>query len=211
MRRSGLPKRPVQSRLPGIDSRKANRSGGDSMIRMDETEAQDKKPSLAFAEAKDVGANIKVVGVGGGGNNAVNRMIANGLQGVEFIAANTDCQALRSAKASLRLQIGSKLTKGLGAGANPDVGRNAALEDSEKILELLTGADMVFITAGLGGGTGTGATPIIANLAQELGALVVAVVTKPFAFEGKRRKEQAELGLRELQDCVDTVIAIPNE
>jgi len=181
------------------------------MIRMDDSTAEDRKPALAFAETKEVGANIKVVGVGGGGGNAVNRMIANGLLGVEFIAANTDCQALRSAKAPLRLQIGSKLTKGLGAGANPDVGRNAALEDSEKILELLTGADMVFITAGLGGGTGTGATPIIANLAQELGALVVAVVTKPFAFEGKRRKEQAELGLRELQECVDTVIAIPNE
>src|SRR5439155_13719598 len=151
------------------------------------------------------------VGVAGRGGNAVNRMIANGLVGVEFIGANTDCQALRSAKGPVRLQIGCKLSKGLGAGANPDVGRNAALEDSEKILELLTGSDMVFITAGLGGGTGTGATPIIANLAQELGALVVAVVTKPFAFEGKRRKEQAELGLRELQECVDTVIAIPNE
>jgi len=182
------------------------------MIRMDDPEpGQEKKAKLAFAETREIGANIKVVGVGGGGGNAVNRMIANNLQGVEFIAANTDCQALRSSKAAVRLQIGSKLTKGLGAGANPDVGRNAALEDSEKILELLSGADMVFITAGLGGGTGTGATPIIANLAQELGALVVAVVTKPFAFEGKRRKEQSDQGLRELQECVDTVIAIPNE
>jgi cell division protein FtsZ len=181
------------------------------MIVMEDGAGQDNKAKLAFAEAREVGANIKVVGVGGGGGNAVNRMIANQLQGVEFIVANTDCQALRSSKAPVRLQIGSKLTKGLGAGANPDVGRNAALEDSEKILELLTGADMVFITAGLGGGTGTGATPIIANLAQELGALVVAVVTRPFAFEGKRRFEQADQGLRDLQDCVDTVIAIPNE
>ena len=182
------------------------------MIRMeDAAPAQDKKSKLILAEAREIGANIKVVGVGGGGGNAVNRMIANSLQGVEFIAANTDCQALRSSKAPIRLQIGSKLTKGLGAGANPDTGRQAALEDSEKILELLTGADMVFITAGLGGGTGTGATPIIANLAQELGALVVAVVTKPFAFEGKRRREQADQGLRELHECVDTVIAIPNE
>ena len=182
------------------------------MIRMEDPEpGHEKKAKLAFAETREIGANIKVVGVGGGGGNAVNRMIANNLQGVEFIAANTDCQALRSSKAAVRLQIGSKLTKGLGAGANPDVGRNAALEDSEKILELLSGADMVFITAGLGGGTGTGATPIIANLAQELGALVVAVVTKPFAFEGKRRKEQSDQGLRELQECVDTVIAIPNE
>jgi len=182
------------------------------MIRMEDPEpAQDKKAKLVLAETREVGANIKVIGVGGGGGNAVNRMIANNLQGVEFIAANTDCQALRSSKASVRLQIGTKLTKGLGAGANPDTGRQAALEDSEKILELLSGSDMVFITAGLGGGTGTGATPIIANLAQELGALVVAVVTKPFAFEGKRRREQSDQGLRELQDCVDTVIAIPNE
>jgi len=182
------------------------------MIRMEDPEpGQDKVAKLTFAESREIGANIKVIGVGGGGGNAVNRMIANNLQGVEFIAANTDCQALRSSKAAVRLQIGSKLTKGLGAGANPDVGRNAALEDSEKILELLSGADMVFITAGLGGGTGTGATPIIANLAQELGALVVAVVTKPFAFEGKRRRDQSEQGLRELQECVDTVIAIPNE
>jgi cell division protein FtsZ len=213
LKREGRPaKGPVQSRLPGLEDREANQSGGNSMIRMEDPEpGQDKKAMLAFADSREIGANIKVVGVGGGGGNAVNRMIDNNLQGVEFIAANTDCQALRSSKASVRLQIGSKLTKGLGAGANPDVGRNAALEDSEKILELLTGADMVFITAGLGGGTGTGATPIIANLAQELGALVVAVVTKPFAFEGKRRKEQAEQGLRELQECVDTVIAIPNE
>src|SRR2546425_872306 len=201
-----------QSRLPGFESREAHQSGGRSMIRMEDPEpGQDKKAKLVLAEAREVGANIKVIGVGGGGGNAVNRMIANNLQGVEFIAANTDCQALRSSKASVRLQIGSKLTKGLGAGANPDTGRQAALEDSEKILELLSGSDMVFITAGLGGGTGTGATPIIANLAQELGALVVAVVTKPFAFEGKRRREQSDQGLRELQDCVDTVIAIPNE
>ena len=157
------------------------------------------------------GARIKVIGVGGGGNNAVNRMIAAGVEGVEFISANTDVQALQVSNAPVKLQLGVKLTSGLGAGANPDVGRRAALEDSEKIIEALEGADMVFVTAGLGGGTGTGAAPVIASLASEMGALTVAVVTRPFAFEGKRRMTQAERGLQELLDAVDTLIVIPNE
>jgi cell division protein FtsZ len=157
------------------------------------------------------GARIKVIGVGGGGNNAVNRMIAANVVGVEFIAANTDVQALQVSNAPVKLQLGVKLTSGLGAGANPDVGRRAALEDSDKIIEALEGADMVFVTAGLGGGTGTGAAPVIASLASEMGALTVAVVTRPFAFEGKRRMMQAERGLQELLDSVDTVIVIPNE
>ena len=156
-------------------------------------------------------ARIKVIGVGGGGNNAVNRMIAAHVEGVEFIAANTDVQALQSSNAAVKLQLGVKLTSGLGAGANPDIGRRAALEDSDKIIEALEGADMVFVTAGLGGGTGTGAAPVIASLASEMGALTVAVVTRPFAFEGKRRMMQAERGLQELLDAVDTVIVIPNE
>jgi cell division protein FtsZ len=157
------------------------------------------------------GARIKVIGVGGGGNNAVNRMIAANVVGVEFIAANTDVQALQISNAPVKLQLGVKLTSGLGAGANPDVGRRAALEDSDKIIEALEGADMVFVTAGLGGGTGTGAAPVIASLASEMGALTVAVVTRPFAFEGKRRMMQADRGLQELLDSVDTVIVIPNE
>jgi cell division protein FtsZ len=157
------------------------------------------------------GARIKVIGVGGGGNNAVNRMIAANVVGVEFIAANTDVQALQVSNAPVKLQLGVKLTSGLGAGANPDVGRRAALEDSEKIIEALEGADMVFVTAGLGGGTGTGAAPVIASLASEMGALTVAVVTRPFAFEGKRRMQQAERGMQELLESVDTVIVIPNE
>ena len=157
------------------------------------------------------GARIKVIGIGGGGGNAVNRMVQTGLDGVEFIVANTDRQALRSNAASLKLQIGSKLTKGLGAGADPNVGRNAALEDTDTILQALDGADMIFVTTGLGGGTGTGAAPVIASLASELGALTVAVVTKPFKFEGKKRQLQAERGLEALRDCVDTIITIPNE
>ena len=157
------------------------------------------------------GARIKVIRVGGGGGNAVNRMVRTGLDGVEFIVANTDLQALRSNAASLKLQIGSKLTKGLGAGADPNVGRSAALEDTEKILQALDGADMIFVTTGLGGGTGTGAAPVIASLASELGALTGAVVTKPFKFEGKKRQLQAERGLEALRDCVDTIITIPNE
>jgi cell division protein FtsZ len=157
------------------------------------------------------GARIKVIGVGGGGNNAVNRMIAANVVGVEFIAANTDVQALQVSNAPVKLQLGVKLTSGLGAGANPDVGRRAALEDSDKIIEALEGADMVFVTAGLGGGTGTGAAPVIASLASEMGALTIAVVTRPFAFEGKRRMMQAERGMQELLESVDTVIVIPNE
>jgi cell division protein FtsZ len=157
------------------------------------------------------GAKIKVIGVGGGGNNAVNRMIQAKVEGVEFIAANTDVQALTVSNAPVKLQLGVKLTSGLGAGANPDVGRRAALEDSDKIIEALEGADMVFVTAGLGGGTGTGAAPVIASLASEMGALTVAVVTRPFGFEGKRRMMQAERGMQELLDSVDTVIVIPNE
>lgn len=180
------------------------------MILMDERQSKGAL-RLSFDENKAVGANIKVIGVGGGGSNAVNRMISTNLQGVEFMVANTDCQALKGSRAPLKIQIGAKLTKGLGAGSNPDIGRQAALEDSEKIIEALQGADMVFITAGLGGGTGTGAVPIIASLASELGALVVAVVTKPFGFEGKKRRDQAEEGLSELQEAVDTVICIPNE
>src|SRR5438094_3940913 len=164
-----------------------------------------------FDEGLRTGASIKVVGVGGGGSNAVNRMIAAGLGGVDFLVANTDVQALEQSKASVKLQIGAKLTKRLGAGANPEVGRQAALEDTEKIIESLEGADMVFVTTGLGGGTGTGAAPIVATLAAELGALTVAVVTKPFAFEGKKRMAQADRGLMELKDSVDTVITIPNE
>src|ERR1700730_18275500 len=157
------------------------------------------------------GARIKVIGVGGGGNNAVNRMIAANVVGVEFIAANTDVQALQMSNAPVKLELGVKLTSGLGAGANPDVGRRAALEDSEKIIEALEGADMVFVTTGLGGGTGTGAAPVIASLASEMGALTVAVVTRPFGFEGKRRMQQAERGMQELLDAVDTMIVIPNE
>jgi cell division protein FtsZ len=157
------------------------------------------------------GAVIKVIGVGGGGSNAVNRMIAAQVKGVEFIVINTDLQALKMSNAPIKIQIGQKLTGGLGAGANPEVGRKAALEDTEKIIETLEGADMVFVTAGLGGGTGTGGAPILASLAAELGALTVAIVTKPFAFEGKKRGQQADLGLSELKECVDTVITIPNE
>ena len=166
---------------------------------------------LKLDEEGRSGARIKVVGVGGGGSNAVNRMVAAGLDGVEFIVANTDLQSLRLNPAPNKLQIGAKLTKGLGAGADPNVGRQAALEDTEKLIEALDGADMVFVTTGLGGGTGTGAAPVIASLASELGALTIAVVTKPFKFEGKKRAIQAERGLEELRDCVDTVITIPNE
>lgn len=166
---------------------------------------------IDFAEEASNGAVIKVIGVGGGGGNAINHMIESGIQGVQFIAANTDVQALKMSKAPIKLQLGAKLTKGLGAGANPEIGRQAALEDTEKILEVVEGADMVFITTGLGGGTGTGAAPIIASLAAEVGALTVAVVTKPFHFEGRKRMLVAEQGLRELKDCVDTLITIPNE
>jgi cell division protein FtsZ len=166
---------------------------------------------ISFNEEARNDAKIKVIGVGGGGGNAVNRMIDAGVEGIEFIVANTDLQALRMSHAPVKLQLGVKLTNGLGAGANPEVGRKAALEDSDKIIEALEGADMVFVTTGLGGGTGTGAAPIIASLACEMGALTVAVVTKPFSFEGKRRMQQAERGISELMESVDTTIVIPNE
>jgi cell division protein FtsZ len=166
---------------------------------------------ITFHEEMPRGARIKVIGVGGGGGNAVNRMIQAHMEGVEFIAANTDVQALKLSQAAVKLQLGVRLTAGLGAGSNPDIGRKAALEDSEKIIEALEGADMVFVTAGLGGGTGTGAAPVIASLASEMGILTVAVVTRPFAFEGKRRLMQAERGLKELIESVDTMIVIPNE
>src|SRR5882762_4269269 len=166
---------------------------------------------ISFNEEPRNDAKIKVIGVGGGGGNAVNRMIDAGVEGIEFVVANTDLQALRMSRAPVKIQLGVKLTNGLGAGANPDVGRRAALEDSDKIIEALEGADMVFVTAGLGGVTGTGAAPVIASLASEMGALTVAVVTRPFAFEGKRRMMQAERGMQELLESVDTVIVIPNE
>ena len=164
-----------------------------------------------FSDELRDGAKIKVIGVGGGGGNAINRMIAADVKGVDFLVANTDAQALQASNAPLKIQLGTKLTKGLGSGGNPEIGRRAALEDTEKIIEALEGADMVFVTTGLGGGTGTGGAPIVASLARELGALTVAVVTKPFAFEGKRRMMQAEQGLAELSQGVDTVICIPNE
>lgn len=166
---------------------------------------------LALDEEGRAGARIKVIGVGGGGGNAVNRMVRVGLDGVDFIVANTDLQALQVNAAPIKIQIGAKLTKGLGAGADPNVGRQAALEDTDGIIQALTGADMVFVTTGLGGGTGTGAAPVIASLASELGALTIAVVTKPFKFEGKKRAVQAECGLEALRECVDTVITIPND
>jgi cell division protein FtsZ len=177
----------------------------------DDDSGDDAQLRLQLEEEIRVGARIKVIGVGGGGGNAVNRMARVGLDGVEFIVANTDVQALRNNAAPVKLQIGSKLTKGLGAGADPNVGRSAALEDTEKIIQALDGADMIFVTTGLGGGTGTGAAPVIASLASELGALTVAVVTKPFKFEGKKRLLQAERGLEALRDCVDTIITIPND
>ena len=160
---------------------------------------------------RDQIAKIKVIGVGGGGCNAVNRMIESGVGGVDFIVANTDLQVLNVSKAETKLQIGKSITDGLGAGANPEIGREAALESKSEIEESLAGADMVFVTCGLGGGTGTGAAPIVAEIAQELGALTVAIVTKPFKFEGRKRMEQAEVGLEELKKHVDTIIVIPND
>lgn len=162
-------------------------------------------------ENVNIGANIKVVGVGGGGSNAVSTMIESGLSGVEFVVANTDIQALNSNKAAKKIQLGVDLTKGLGAGANPDVGRRAAIESYNEIVEKLEGADMVFVTAGMGGGTGTGGAPIVAKIARELGALTIGVVTRPFVFEGKKRSKHAELGLQELKENVDTLIVIPNQ
>lgn len=164
-----------------------------------------------FGLEMDQIAKIKVVGVGGGGNNAVNRMIESGVKGVEFIVANTDLQVLNLSKASNKLQIGKNITNGLGAGANPEVGREAAIESKDEIREALSGADMVFVTCGMGGGTGTGAAPVVAEIAQELGALTIGIVTKPFRFEGRRRMEQAILGIDELKKHVDTLIVIPND
>ena len=166
-----------------------------------------------IAENREVttGARIKVIGVGGGGCNAVNTMIKSGLQGVEFIVANTDSQALSANLAPTKIQLGGELTKGLGAGANPEVGRKAALDDYERLSEVVEGADMVFVTAGMGGGTGTGAAPVIAKLAKEMGALTVGVVTKPFMFEGKKRMKSANLGIKALEECVDSLITIPNQ
>src|SRR5512145_1603633 len=166
---------------------------------------------LTLHEEARMGARIKVIGVGGGGSNAVSRMVQAGISGVEFMVANTDAQALKANPAPVKIQIGGRLTKGLGAGADPNVGRQAALEDTDTLIQALDGADMVFVTTGLGGGTGTGAAPVIASLASELGALTIAVVTKPFKFEGNKRQMQAARGLDELRECVDTVITIPNE
>jgi len=166
---------------------------------------------IEFDENKSLGAKVKIIGIGGGGNNAINTMISSQLSGVEFIAANTDAQALSTNLASIKLQLGASLTKGLGAGANPETGRKAALEDVDGIRDALKGADMVFITAGLGGGTGTGGAPVIAEVARELGALTVAIVTKPFQFEGKKRMKQAEEGLANLKMTADALITIPNQ
>lgn len=166
---------------------------------------------LEFDTSVDQLAVIKVIGVGGGGNNAVNRMIEHGVKGVEFIAVNTDAQALNLSKAEVKLQIGAKLTRGLGAGANPEVGKKAAEESKEQIEEALRGADMVFVTAGMGGGTGTGAAPVIAQIAREIGALTVGVVTRPFTFEGRKRSTQAIGGIGSMKEAVDTLIVIPND
>jgi len=166
---------------------------------------------IEFMDMEETAANIRVVGVGGGGNNALNTMIRSGMEGVDFIAANTDAQALSGSLGGIKIQMGESLTRGLGAGANPEIGRNAALEAKERFAEVLEGADMVFITAGMGGGTGTGGAPVIAEVARSLGALTVGVVTRPFRFEGKRRGRQAEQGIQELGQAVDTLITIPNE
>ena len=166
---------------------------------------------IEFDENRNMGAKVRIIGIGGGGNNAINTMISYQLSGVDFIAANTDAQALAANLAPVKLQLGANLTKGLGAGANPEIGRKAALEDVEMIREALKGSDMVFITAGLGGGTGTGGAPVVAEVARELGALTVAIVTKPFQFEGKRRMKQAEEGLANLRMTADALITIPNQ
>jgi len=179
------------------------------MKQSDQRNAQDLRLMLDPGVRR--GAKIKVIGVGGGGSNAVNRMVEVGLSGVEFIVANTDAQALDYSKAAVKIQLGQKLTKGLGAGADPNVGRQAALEDTDMIIQALSGADMIFVTTGLGGGTGTGAAPVIASLGSELGALTIGVVTKPFRFEGRKRALHAETGLDALRECVDTIITIPNE
>ena len=211
---------PAQGAVPGVLLGKGRPGLRTRRIRMSQDSNfftpifKDINPSelrLKLDEDRRAGARIKVVGVGGGGSNAVARMVKSGFQGVDFLVANTDLQALQANPAPVKVQIGSKLTKGLGAGADPNVGRQAALEDTDKLIQSLDGADMVFVTTGLGGGTGTGAAPVIASLASELGALTIAVVTKPFKFEGRKRHQQAEAGLEALRECVDTVITIPNE
>ncbi len=171
------------------------------------------KPSLPINlnEEASAPARIKVVGVGGGGGNAVNRMIQAGIRGVEFVVANTDLQVLRVNKAPTKIQLGLQTSRGMGAGANPEIGKNAALEDAERIAEICSGSDMIFVTAGMGGGTGTGAAPVVAKIASEAGALVVAIVSKPFSFEGRRKLRLAEDGIAELREYVDTLITIPNE
>ncbi len=176
---------------------------------MDDTRGR-RQPLFELEEEHEA-AKIKVIGLGGGGSNAVNRMIGADFSGVEFIVANTDLQALRASPAAVKIQLGARLTAGLGAGSDPEIGKNAALEDRERLQKILDGADMVFVTAGLGGGTGTGSAPVVAQVAKELGILTVAVVTKPFAFEGRKRAQQAEVGLAELRQVVDTLITIPNQ
>ncbi len=184
---------------------------GQEMILFEQTPTEDGLPITLDDSLSQAPAKIKVIGIGGGGGNAVNRMISANMRGIEFISANTDLQALKRSEAATKLQLGTSLTRGLGAGGDPEVGRKSALEDTEHILATLDGADMVFITAGLGGGTGGGAAPIFASLAAEIGALTVAVVTKPFGFEGRRRMLHAERGVEELRGSVDTLITIPNE
>ncbi|MDL1951917.1 cell division protein FtsZ, partial [Acidobacteria bacterium ACD] len=174
-------------------------------------EDEQRPPAITFGEEAPPPARIRVVGVGGGGGNAVNRMIAAGIRGVDFVAANTDLQVLRTNRAGVKIQLGLTTARGMGAGANPKVGREAALEDAERITDVLGGADMVFVTAGMGGGTGTGAAPVVAKIASETGALVVAIVSKPFGFEGRRKMRLAEEGIAELREYVDTLITIPNE
>jgi len=181
-----------------------------NFIEMEDLHTNGSGIKMFIDEPPITGARIKVIGVGGGGSNAVNRMIEAGIKGVDFIVANTDLQALNASKAPMKIQLGSKSTRGLGAGSHPELGRQAALEAHETLLDVLEGSDMVFVTAGLGGGTGTGAAPVVASLAIELGALTVAVVTKPFTVEGKKRMAQAEQGLADLRGCVDTLLTIPN-
>ncbi len=219
------PRRPSRDREPAEVNIAARRSEPKMNARLEDSDDDDafedgaagaerdasEKPRFSFEEDMRPSARIKVIGVGGGGCNAVNRMIEAGVEGVQFAAVNTDEQALRVSRAQIKLQIGGKLTGGRGAGSNPEIGRKAALEDTERLIELLSESDMVFVTSGLGGGTGTGAAPIVASLAKELGALTVAVVTKPFAFEGVQRMEVADEGIRELAETVDTVVTIPNE
>ena len=203
----------AKAQIIAADTKKPVKKGGASKkaARQDTVAKSLPTPLQQPPESFLRGAHIKVVGVGGGGGNAIKRMMRSGLQGVDFVAANTDQQALQSNDAPEKLQLGANLTSGLGAGANPEIGRQAALESTEEIADLLEGSDMVFVTGGLGGGTATGAAPVIARLANELGALTVAVVTRPFRFEGQRRMQQANQGLQELEDAVDTLISIPND